>query len=60
VSDKKWAIGQSFIWKEITSYRIGTLTNISCCGDLLDGGKNCILIICSQHTVPRKVITIDF
>ena len=22
---KKWATGQSFIWNEITSYRIGTL-----------------------------------
>jgi len=25
VSEKKWATGQSFIRKEITSYRIGTL-----------------------------------
>ena len=25
VSEKKWATGQSFIWKEITSYRIGAL-----------------------------------
>ena len=27
VSEKKGATGQSFIWKEITSYRIGTLVN---------------------------------
>ena len=26
VSEKKWATGQSFIRKEITTYRIGTLT----------------------------------
>jgi hypothetical protein len=25
VSEKKWATGQSFIQKEITTYRIGTL-----------------------------------
>ena len=25
VSEKKWATSQSFIWKEITTYRIGTL-----------------------------------
>ena len=25
VSEKKWATGQSFIWKEVTSYRIGAL-----------------------------------
>jgi hypothetical protein len=28
VSEKKWATSQSFIWKEITNYRIGT----SVCG----------------------------
>ena len=27
VSGKKWATGQSFIQKEITSYRIGTLAH---------------------------------
>ena len=29
---KKWATGQSFIRKEITSYRIGTLTQLICLG----------------------------
>jgi hypothetical protein len=28
VSAKKWATGQSFIRKEITTYRIGTLVSI--------------------------------
>ena len=28
VSEKKLATGQSFIRKEITTYRIGTLTNL--------------------------------
>ena len=28
VSEKKGATGQSFIWKEIASYRIGTLVNL--------------------------------
>ena len=28
VSEKKWATGQSFIWKEIRSYRISTLKGL--------------------------------
>ena len=29
VSEKKWATGQSFIRKEITTYRIGTLNTFA-------------------------------
>ena len=63
MSEKKWATRQSFIRKEFTTYRIGTLGGIQimvdfdhlvyellCCGGILGGFFNCI-IICSQHTV---------
>ena len=39
VSEKKWATGQNFIRKEITSYRIVTLTDMPKSGGAMAQGK---------------------
>ena len=57
VSEKKWATGQSFIRKEITSYRIGTLgtlitadyTYLQILSSLL---KAALYVICPKTSCP--------
>ena len=53
VSEKKGATGQSFIQKEITSYRIGTLGNLQ---EMLENQFYLHLIACLFSKLQTKLI----